>query len=176
MKLSVEIRKYSSLVAVILGPTAFLFAMLLFSGCGETPSGPPKIEPGAIEIYAYIDSAWVDSLGNQHDTWLAPIVNYVIDDSLIWEDSAAVPALVGNLLPGEHKVSVEYGDYNTTYIEQVNPGDTIISEPVMTKYAPDFNEPGVRYDISGDSIVYTDSISLDDHSGEVILLFYFGAT
>jgi hypothetical protein len=149
-----------------------LLFFMLFSGCGSPPSSPPEIDFGALEIWAYIDSSWVDSTGTEHDSLLATDVWITLDDDSSTTVHLAVPASISGLLPGIHRLYCESGAYYKIDTVNIVPGDTVVKAPFMTK-SPDFTLPAVHYDLAGDSVVHVDSVTLSDYRGEVVLLFYF---
>jgi len=165
---------------------SLILSSALILGCGDTPSEPEVVLMGAIEISAYYDTTWTDSLGVEHSSKLAPWVKYKIDnyqDTVSFETN---PDTVENIFPGIHSIYVEYGDYNTTFIDTVESGMISSRQPLMSLLAPDFTLPAIRYDITQpDSLKFTDSLSLydfladsaaGDTTGEVVLLFFFGQT
>lgn len=166
-----NILKISPFIAIL--GMVFSGLTIMLNGCGKTPSAPPETEFGSLEIHAYFDSTWIDSSGDTNDVFLAPYIDYSIDGGLIQDSAVAVPVLVENLLPGTHNVFIAYEDYNTTFIDTVEPGDTSMVEPLMTQFAYDFTLTGMKYDTDSTTVVHQDSISLSDYLGEVILLFYF---
>jgi len=158
---------------------------LIFWGCGEQPSAPPDVEFGSLEISAYYDSSYVDTNGDpQTAQILAPEVNVNIDDGLILVQADTIPFLIGNIVPGLHNVELNWLAYNTTTQAYIEPNDTAVIEPVMTEFAQAFTSKAMYYDLGADQIVYVDPFELADYlpsveganDGEVILLFYFGAS
>ncbi len=162
-----------------------IIAVMLFSGCGEEPSSPPPVEMGTIEIWAAIDSTVSDSSFNE-DTgeWeyqisyeYPPEATATLDnDPSTTITSDTIPVIFSDVIPGVHFVDVEWGDYQKSFMAEVFAGDTSVYTPVMSQYAPDFTASAMFYDTTAQEINYLGDISLSDYSGEVVLLFYFGAT
>lgn len=169
----------NSTVFIIL---CMMISMMLW-GCGEQPSAPPEVEFGSLEINAYYDSSFVDTNGDPQTVQiLAPFASVKIDDELWAADS--IPILIENIVPGLHNVELNWIDYNTTVQVYVEPNDTAAIEPVMTEFALAFTSKAMYYDLGADQIVYVDPFELADYlpsveganDGEIILLFYFGAS
>jgi len=151
-----------------------MLTFVLLLSCGEKPSAPPEMEFGALEVWAYYDSAWVDSGGNAQSTSiLVPSAVVVLDDSAL-TDSGAVPLTITGIVPGQHYVHIRWNDYQNSLIIQINPGETVTVNSTLSQSAPDFSAPAIYYDTLNLQIVHLDTISLADYEGKVILLFYFG--
>ena len=164
-----------------------MFALLLW-GCGEQPSAPPEVEFGSLEVFAYYDSSFVDTVTGDPQTvqLLAPEVDVYMDDNPPPPFAhGTVPLLIEGLVPGLHNFELKWGAYNTTLQAYIEPNDTAKIEPVMTQFAQAFTSKAMYYDLDGDSIVHLDVFDLADYlpaipgetaDGEVILMFYFGAS
>ncbi len=154
----------------------FLPAVCVFFiiGCGETPSSPPEIELGALEIWPM-----------KEDSSLLPEAAVILNDDSSALFQGPVPIIISGLVPKTHNVYVVYGDYQNTSEVDVREGDTTMFQPVLTQFAPDFVMPGFYYDFGTDTLAYVDSVRLSDYrtvrdtlgniidSGEVVLLFFF---
>jgi hypothetical protein len=148
-------------------------SIIVWIGCGKSPSEPPEVV-GGFEIFVYLDSAWVDTGGIEHDSCLAPNFDCIIDDGApIHSDT--VPAIFENLMPGVHNLYLSYNDYNTTIIDTVTAGAIKTLEPKLSKLAPDFDLPGLHYNTSTSAVIY-DSVHLSDCAGKVVVIFFFGAS
>ena len=154
----------------------FICIGILFylAGCGEGPSAPPDVEFGALEVWAYYDSALVDTIWE----WIPVDTCWVtLDDEPASTVYDAIPVLVEGILPGLHNVYVEWGDYNKSFSTQIFPGQTTVKTTFLTIYAPEFSADGLHYDpTQADSLAWIEDYQISDHWGEVIVLFYFAAT
>ena len=161
--------------------SALIFTGLIYWGCGDTPSSPSDIQFGALEVYAYYDSSYIDTSGeSQKIQILAPEALVIIDESthIVF---GSVPVMVDSLVPGLHNVYVEYehnlfGKLGRTLSAEINPGLTTTISPTLTQFAESYDEPAVYYDTTAQQIAYIDHVTLAQDSGKVVLLFYFGAT
>lgn len=166
--------KYTVLIALI-------FTGFIYWGCGNNPSSPPDMQFGELKVYAYYDSTYVDTSGaSQAIQILAPEALVIIDDSshIVFE---TVPVTIDSLVPGLHNVYVEYehslfGKFRKTILAEIDPGVTNTISPTLTQFAESFDEPAIYYDTTAQQVAYIDHVTLDQDSGKVILLFYFGAT
>lgn len=167
MKKFHELIIFSALTAII---------VLSIASCGKQPTEPPPLIFGSLEIYACYDSTWVDSLGETHTVQVSiPNIEVTIDDDIANMVAGATPVIIDSLVPGEHYVYVEWGQFTNTFMASIEPGVTTTVNPTLTQFAPDFTAPAVHYDTTSMSMVQLPGISLSDYAGEIVLLFYFGA-
>jgi|GEM_PF-1584972 len=151
-------------------------AAVLLSSCGEKPSAPPDVGFGALDVWAYYDSTWVDTSGNPQITQvLAPYAVVTLDDSAL-VDSGAVPLTVSGIVPGQHFVHIRWNDAQNSLMTDIAPGETVDISSTLSAFAPDFSAPALHYDTLNQQIVHLDSISLSDYAGQVVLLFFYGST
>ena len=174
MTLGLHISKLLPIDTRIVFPGLILLSLLFIfiNGCGDTPSGPPEVKLGAIELWPM-----------DPDSNLLPEATVILDDDSSTLVQGAVPILITGIIPGNHNIHIEYQDYQTTSEVYVSAGDTTVFQPILTQFAPDFVMPGLFYDFSIDTIAYVDSVRLSDFwrdtlgnviaEGEVVLLFFF---
>jgi len=151
-----------------------LSALVMVWGCGEEPAAPPVVELGTLEVWAYYDSVQVDTIW---ELIPAPEASVTLDDDTSNTVNSAIPVMVEGILPGTHSVFVEWEDYNKSLLADIPGGQTTVVSPILTMFAPEFTAPGLYYDpAQDDSLAWMEEYNIADHWGEVILMFYFGAT
>ena len=169
---------------LILLPLTLLTAA--FWGCGEAPSSPPDVEFGSLEVYAYYDSSYVDSVTELPVTvqLLVPQAQVIIDDDLALSAFGDIPLTMDNILPGLHNIDVNWEGYTRVLQAEIMPNDTTQISTLLSKEAVPFTSPAMHFDPDLNELVFVDSMKLADYlpshadssDGEVILLFYFGAS
>ncbi|MCP4724420.1 MAG: hypothetical protein GY863_05275 [bacterium] len=137
-----------------------VITLSLFTGCGDSPQGLPGIDYGDLRVTAVFNNTPADS------------VSVTLDDEFL--GTFDNPYTIYNIEAGTHKVFAGFnnliGEAELVSVEQNAVTDVTIelsgTGPYAGYYAPDF----VLTDLSDAEF------RLSDHTGKVILLFFFEHT
>lgn len=140
----------------ILSP--LMFTLVLWA-CGDSPSDPPPLQTGSIQITAQIDTVAVDS------------AEVFLDG--IYESNRQLPCLLSGIEAGKHQLAVAKKDLSSPIdfnsipqIVTVDYNKTTDAALQLTKFAPDFTLKNLA----------DEEVSLENYRGKVVLLVFFSNT
>ena len=139
---------------------SFSITMLFFIYCGKTPSDPPPVQTGSLEVIGFIDTTLVDSMAVQlNNNYLGIFPN---------------PCVLPDLPIGRHQIAVSKEDPADSLVDfncspkmvDIKKDEKTQIELLLTKLALDFTLENLNHQ----------ERRLQDYRGKVVFLVFFTYT